>query len=77
MNKYLDNFFNSIFGGMGIGLVIFNGILGLSLIVIGILLNKKSSSKNKKTVGIVCVGIGILAVINAIIQLVLSKPALE
>jgi hypothetical protein len=72
MNAYLDNFFNSIFGGMGIGLVIFNGILGLSLIVIGILLNKKSSSKNKKTAGIVCVGIGILAVINAIIQLVLS-----
>lgn len=73
MEQRLDNFIDSFFGGMGSGLMIFNGVLGLALIVVGIILmKKKSSSKNKNIAGIVCVGIGILAIISGIVQTVLK-----
>ncbi len=69
MEAFLDTLLNNIFGGMGIGLVIFNGILGLALVLTGVFMNKKTASKSKKTVGMVLICIGVLAVIFAILRL--------
>lgn len=69
MEQRLDNFIDNLFSGMGSGLMVLNGILGIGLIITGIVLMKKKSSK--KTAGTVCIGIGVLAIISGVIQTVL------
>ncbi|ADY55554.1 hypothetical protein Sgly_1238 [Syntrophobotulus glycolicus DSM 8271] len=66
----LDSFFYNVFRSMGVYLVSINVILGVALIVAGALMNK-SLSKNKKTAGTVCIGIGILTIISAVAQMIL------
>ncbi len=67
MNAILNN----IFGGMGVGLIVSNGIFGIALIVLGALLNKRSETKGKKTIGVTCVVIGIIAVVVAAARIIL------
>ena len=63
MDDKLDNFVDSVFGGGN--LIYINGVLGLALIIIGVVLlvrKKSDGTKPKKTGGISCVisGIGIM-----------------
>lgn len=67
MDKFLDDFFYSVSGSMGVYIVIINGILGSALIVAGVLMNK--STFKKRIVGAVCIGIGLLTLICQLTKL--------
>lgn len=69
MEQRFDSFLNNLFSGMGSGLMILNAILGIGLIITGIILIKNKS--RKKTAGMVCIVLGVLAIISGIVQTVL------
>ncbi|MGF7012174.1 putative membrane protein [Lachnospiraceae bacterium PF1-22] len=67
MDDRIDGFVDNIFGGGN--LMIINGVLGLVFIILGIiLLARKRSEKAKKTVGFICIVIGIGIVLSGIVQ---------
>ncbi|BAU27756.1 hypothetical protein DFP93_109116 [Aneurinibacillus soli] len=66
IERYIDNALDSIapqlFGA--------NIILGIILIFLGIIfIVKKSSKRNLKTVGLVCAGVGAVAIVSGLIQI--------
>lgn len=69
MEARFDNFIDNFFSGMGLWLMALNGILGIGLIITGIIFMKRKSGK--KTIGTVCIVLGVLAIISGIIQTVL------
>ena len=67
MDDRIDGFVDNIFGGGN--LMIINGVLGLVFIILGIiLLARKRSEKSKKTIGFICIVIGIGIVLSGIVQ---------
>lgn len=66
MEQRFDNLIDNLFSGMGSVLMVLNGALGIGLIITGVILIKKKS--RKKTAGIICIGLGVLAIISGIVQ---------
>lgn len=69
MDDKLDSFVDSVFGGGN--LIYINGVLGLVLIVLGIVLlvrKKPDGTKPKKTAGVICVIAGIGIILSGIAQ---------
>ncbi|MDO0822173.1 hypothetical protein [Desulfosporosinus nitroreducens] len=69
MEVKIDNFLENIFGNPMFLYV--NLFLGLALVAAGAILLKKNQSKGKKTVGIICTGIGIVAGLFNLVRILL------
>lgn len=68
MDDKLDCFVDGFFGGGN--LIVINGVIGLALIIIGIILlvRKRAGVKPKKMAGIICIVAGIGVIISGIAQ---------
>ncbi|WP_066193375.1 MULTISPECIES: hypothetical protein [Gracilibacillus] len=70
MEEKIENNIDNALGVIAPQLTIFSMIIGMVLIVLGMIFClKKSSKKHLKTTWILCIGIGILAIISNLMQL--------
>ncbi|MBS4201679.1 hypothetical protein KHA93_18920 [Bacillus sp. FJAT-49732] len=66
IERYIDNALDNI----APQLYLFSIILGILLIFLGItFIVKKSSTRNLKTVGWMCVGVGAVAIVSSLVQM--------
>ncbi|CAM3715497.1 hypothetical protein [Mesobacillus zeae] len=66
IERYIDNTLDNI----APQIYLFNTILGIVLILLGItFIIKRSSTKNLKTIGLVCVGVGAVAIVSGLVQM--------
>ncbi|MGD7061136.1 hypothetical protein ACQCU3_06480 [Bacillus altitudinis] len=66
IEKYIDNALDNIAPQFFLSSIIFSTIL----IFLGITFSvKKSSTRNLKTVGLVCVGVGAVAIVSGLVQM--------
>lgn len=71
MERFFDNLLESTFGGFNSQMLFANIIMGALLIVVGLFLLKKQSSKGKKTVGWICIGMGCIGILSGAVQLLI------
>lgn len=65
LEKSIDNFLESISSQLYIGGI----VLGIILIILGIIiLTLNSTKKASKTIGWICLGVGIFSVLSSILQ---------
>ncbi len=71
MKNTFDSFLESFFGGAG---PVLNTAAGIVVLVVGVFLlrsAKRQASKGKNTAAWICIGVGCLALLSGVIQLLL------
>jgi amino acid permease len=72
MKSTFDSFLENFFGGYG---PLLNTAAGVVVLVVGVILlrsSKKRSSKGKNTAALICIGVGCLAFVSGVIQLLIN-----
>ncbi|GIN73415.1 hypothetical protein J14TS2_38900 [Bacillus sp. J14TS2] len=70
MEQKLENSIDNILDAIAPQLFLFSIILGILLLLVGVVfMIIKSSSRHLKTAGIICIGIGIIAIVSGLIQI--------
>lgn len=70
MEQKIERYIDSTLENIGPQMYLFSIILGIFLIFLGItFIAKRSSTRNLKTVGLVCIGIGALAIVSSLVQM--------
>ncbi len=72
MDRTFDDSLVSFFGGTG---PVLNTAMGVVVLVVGIILlrsTKKQSSKGKGTAAWICIGVGCLALLSGVFQMIIS-----
>jgi hypothetical protein len=72
MENFIDNMLESIFGGFNLQINVIVGVVLLIAGAVGLIALKKQSSKGKRTVAWVSIGIGCLGIMSGVIQMLLQ-----
>ena len=68
LEKKFENVLYSFVDGNMASLLVFNIVLGIIVVVAGIVLGVKGTTKTTKTIGYACIGVGILILMWGIVQ---------
>ena len=71
METFIDNMLENIFGGFNLQINIIVGVVLIIAGAVGLIALKGQSSKGKRTVAWVCIGIGCLGIMSGVIQMLL------
>lgn len=70
MEQQIENYIDNILGSYGPHLLSGNIISGIIVALVGIIfMVKKSPKKNLKTIGLICVGVGVASIISGWMQI--------
>lgn len=69
MEYKLERFIDSLLESISQPLLVIGVVTGISLIIFGIVLITKKSSKKHKSIGLACIGFGLVAILSESLQL--------